>query len=292
LSVLLVGQTIALVATSRLESLGAEGWHHIASLVVALAIAVVWRKPMTRSRRFLAMGVTAMTLLATVTGFWLLYWKEGIRVAGYQDWGVFWHVAWSWLAAIFFFQHTWINRIALGHFFRRSFSNGPARALHAGVYGVVVVVFLVTWSDAGKQWFTVENYIPLSLYAWLIATVPPYTVWASMAVRASRVAGTATEAWQRLRTAWRGVVDVALVPLAALAVLTGIPLTFWDPFMDANGWKYVSKYWHVWPSVLFTVLVFAHSVQLWRPLKAHWRSLGSNVQGVEFRRREPLHPIE
>src|SRR5687768_9875623 len=109
-TILLLGalQLAALVGTfpplvPGMDALGTEGWHHVASLGVVLAATMALRGPL-RSRRFLAIGVLAFTLLATMSGFYLLYWKEGIRVDGYQDWGVFWHVAWSWAAAVFFWQ--------------------------------------------------------------------------------------------------------------------------------------------------------------------------------------------
>lgn len=263
-------QVLALVATAYLPGLGVPGWHHIASLAVVALLAIVFHRPISRSRRFLAIGVLVLTLLAAASGFWLLYWKEGIRAAGFQDWGVFWHVAWSWAAAVFFFQHTWINRVAFGHFFRQRFQTIGGILLHGGAYALAIVAFLVTWSDLGKDWFTVESYIPLSLYAWLAITAPVYVVWFWNLLRTTLL----RRAPDRVRsTLSRGRIDVALVPLAALAVLSGIPLTFFDPFMDENGWKYVSKYWHVWPSVAFTVLVFVHGVQTWKIMNAHWRKL-------------------
>lgn len=268
---LVLAQGVLFAATSQVPGLGAEAWHHVATLVGSLALAAALWRPVTRSRRFLAVGVLAFTVLATVSGFWLLYWKEGIRASGYQDWGVFWHVAWSWLAAIFFFQHTWINRVSLAHFVRRSFSSVNAATVHIGAYVVVIVAFIVTWSDVGKDWFHVENYVPLTLYAWLLATVPSYAAWGLMARTAARRSKAGAERLRRFQTLWRSRVDLALVPLAALVVVSGIPLTFLDPWTEANGWKYVAKYWHVWPSVAFSVLVFAHGVQLWGPVQAHWR---------------------
>jgi hypothetical protein len=264
--------------TTYVPGLGAQGWHHVASLAAVVALtAAAWR-PLTRSRRVLAIGVLVFTVLATATGFWLLYWKEGIRVAGFQDWGVFWHVAWSWGAMVFFFQHTWINRVALGHFFRRSFARIPSAVLHAGAYAMLVVVFIVTWSSLGKGWFTVESYVPLSLYAWVLMVTPPYAAWAVTAVRGARVRAAAR---MRARQGHRrGTVDLALVPAAALAVVSGVSITWFDPAMDAHGWKYVSKFWHVWPSILFTVLVFIHTVQLWSAMRAHWRNTGMALGDV------------
>lgn len=265
--ILVVGHLVLLLVTfphlvPRMDVLGTAGWHHFASLGVVLAAALALPGPM-RQRRFLAIGVLAFTVLATASGFFLLYWKEGIRADGYQDWGVFWHVAWSWAAAVFFWQHTWINRVALGHFARRSLRSLAPAAAHIGAYVLAVVAFLVTWGPA-KSAFTNENYVPLSFAAWLVAVGVAYVSWLVLRKRTVRV-----------QLGLRGGVDLAVVPMAALATLTGIPLLFFDPELDALGLKYASKFWHVWPSVLFAVLVFVHGAQLWTVVRKHWRRLGA-----------------
>lgn len=262
-------QVVLLAATFPSDVLGTELWHHAASLGAVLAVAGVLHRPM-RTRRFLAVGVLASTVLATASGFYLLYWKEGIRADGYQDWGVFWHVVWSWAAMVFFWQHTWVNRVALGHFLRRSLASAGPAVLHLGAYALLVAGFTVTWSPTGRTWFTGGNYIPLSLWTWLVLALPPYILW--LAVRPRLARGSVARRFGHWRV--RRVVDLGLVPAAALAVLSGLPLLFLDNALDRAGLKYVSKYWHVWPSVLFAVLVFVHGVQAWRAVRAHWRSYG------------------
>ena len=259
-----VGQLAALALTYPVKGLGTATWHHGASLLAVLLAAVLLRKPMA-SRRFLAIGVLAFSVLATVSGFYLLYWKEGIRVDGYQDWGVFWHVAWSWAAAVFFWQHTWVNRVAYGHFLRGTMRAAAPAALHLALYAALLLAFGVTWGPV-KGWFTVDNYIPLTFATWLACLVVAYVAW--MALRRNRATHLPA----------RGGVDVALVPMAALATLSGLPLLLFDPELDAAGLKYASKYWHVWPSVAFAVLVFTHSAQLWPVVRAHWRRLDTKPQ--------------
>ncbi len=254
-------QVAALAGTYYLDGLGAAWWHHVASLAVVLALAAAFW-PAMQSRRFLGIGVLVSTILATISGFYLLYWKEGIRVDGYQDWGVFWHVAWSWAAAVFFWQHTWVNRVAFAHYFKRSLRALAPAAFHIGLYVAAIAGFVVT-AGPGKDWFTVETYIPLSYWTWLACIVVAYGAWWF-------VRGRTHAAKKRVR----GGVDLALVPTSALAVLSGIPLLFLGAAMDALGLKYASKFWHVAPSVLFAVLVFVHSVQLWRTMRAHWRRMG------------------
>lgn len=257
----------ALVATfpgvlgvAAVDALGTEGWHHLASLGAVLAAALALPGPM-RTRRFLAVGVLATSVLATASGFFLLYWKEGIRADGYQDWGVFWHVAWSWAAAVFFWRHTWVNRVAYLHFLRRSLGTPRKAAVHLGLYALGVAALVVTWGPA-KGWFTNETYVPLSFATWLAAVGAAYVSW--LVLRRDPKATART----------RGGVDMGLVPMAALATLTGLPLLFLDPQLDALGLKYASKAWHVWPSVVFAVLVFVHGAQFWHVVQGHWRRLG------------------
>lgn len=251
-------QLALLVGTFPLKALGTEPWHHLASLGAILLLCIPLRRRLA-TRAFLAFGVLTATVLATASGFYLLYWKEGIRVDGYQDWGVFWHVAWSWAAAVFFFQHTWVNRVAYLHFMRQSLRRiGPA-ILHVGAYVVTIAALVVTWGPV-KSSFTNENYIPLSFAFWLAGTALAYLAWLLLRRRASPD-----------QKRFRGNVDVALVPLSALAVITGIPLLFFGPTLDDAGLKYASKFWHVWPSILFAILVFAHGAQAWANVRAHWR---------------------
>lgn len=264
-------QLVLLVATFPMDRLGTEAWHHIASLGGVLALAgILWRL-LARSRRFLAMGVLATTVLATLSGFYLLYFKEGIRIDGYQDWGVFWHIVWSWMFMVFFVMHTWVNRTAYVHFFRRTLRAVRPATIHLGGYVVVVAAFFVTWSTTGRTWFTNSNYIALSLYAWLLATIPAYGAWALARVRSLRASGAVMRA-DHWRT--RRAVDLGLVPVSVLVVVSGIPLAFLDDIIDPLGFKYVSKYWHVWPSVVLAVIVFVHIIQAWPTVRVHWRRLG------------------
>ncbi len=266
LALLATAQLALLAATYPLKVLGTEPWHHVASLGAVLLGCVLLRRRLA-ARAFLAFGVLAATILATASGFYLLYWKEGIRVDGYQDWGVFWHVLWSWAAAVFFFQHTWVNRVAYMHFLRQSLRRGGPAILHIGAYVVTAAALVVTWGPA-KPAFTNETYIPLSFAFWLAASAIAYLAWLFLRRRAPSD-----------QRRFRGNVDVALVPLSALAVITGIPLLFFGPLLDDAGLKYASKFWHVWPSILFAVLVFAHGAQAWGNVRAHWRK-GHQPRGL------------
>ena len=271
-------QAVLLAATFPGDTLGTQWWHHVASLGAVLLGALLLRRRMA-SRAFLAFSVLAASVLATASGFYLLYWKEGIRVDGYQDWGVFWHVAWSWAAAVLFFQHTWVNRVAFGHFWRRAWRAGQPAVVHAGAYAVAVLALVVTWGPL-KSSFTAETYIPLGFAAWLACTVLAYVLWLVLRRRDSVA-----------QKALRGHVDVALVPFAALATISGLPLLWIDPQLDAWGLKYASKIWHVWPSVAFAVLVFVHSAQAWSNVRAHWRKAKGQAPAGSAA-RTPSNPPE
>lgn len=264
---LLVLQLVLLVATFPIDALGTETWHHIASLGFTLAVAGVMHRRFTTSRRFLAVGVLVSSVLAAVSGFYLLYFKAGARAGGYQDWGVFWHILWSWFAAVFFIQHTWINRVQFVHFFRRSIDAVPGAVLHGAGYLAVAAALAFSFSPSGRTLFTNESYYVLGFRAWVLVLVPAYAFWAYLAIRDE------PPPWLARFGHWpiRRFVDLLLVPTAALAVLSGFPLLFDGPF-DARGLKYATKTWHVWPSILFTVLAFVHSVQAWHTVKAHWRA--------------------
>lgn len=277
------GQVVLLVATfpplvASMAALGTVWWHHLASLGIVLAATWALRRPM-QQRRFLAIGVLAFTVLATASGFYLLYWKEGIRIDGYQDWGVFWHVAWSWAAAVFFWQHTWVNRVALAHFFRRSLRSLAPASLHLGLYAIGFLGLWLTWGPV-KAWFTNENYVPLSFATWLVTAGVAYVAWLALRRRDGA-------SQKRMR----GGVDLGLVPIAALATLSGVPLLFFDPELDSLGLKYASKFWHVWPSVVFAVLVFAHGVQTWNTVRTHWKRLGANPPGEVARAADEAPPV-
>jgi hypothetical protein len=263
-----LAQLALLVATFPIDVLGTETWHHLASLAVVLGASYALRDRLTSSRSFLALGVLSASILATASGFSLQYFKSGLRVGGYQDWGVFWHIVWSWVASVFFVQHTWINRTQLADFAKRSVQSMQGKLTHYGAYAATLAAIVVTWSPTGREWFTNETYYTYSLRTWVATTVPSYAAWLYLTVRED----TAKRLEERFGH-WpiRRVVDLALVPAAALAVLSGFPLLFDGP-IDPRGLKYTSKYWHVAPSIVFTVLVFVHATQAWDTVKAHWRS--------------------
>ncbi|MDX1612381.1 MAG: hypothetical protein R3185_08420 [Candidatus Thermoplasmatota archaeon] len=266
---LTIAQLSLLIVTFPVPGFGAETWHHMASLAAVLGLTGLLWSRLISSRRALALGLLVTSVLASVSGFYLIYWKAGIRVEGFQDWGVWWHVAWSWMVMVLFALHTWVNRVSFVRFFQDSLRSRLGTWLHLGAYLIVLAALVATWSPWGRDAFTNANYIPYTLRTWVLVLVPPYLAW--LWVR--RRQRTGEDPLARFGH-WpvRRAVDLALVPTTALAILSGLPLIFDGP-IDPRGLKYVAKYWHVWPSILFTVLVFIHAVQAWPTVKVHWGKL-------------------
>ncbi len=267
LGILLVPQSVALVATAFpwAHGLGAPTWHHNASLAGSL-LAFAWvctlRGPQGRlatDRAHLGVGVLVWTTLAIVSGFLLLYLKQDLKGWDLKDWAKWWHITWSWLALWYFLLHTWVNRrpmmVALGRWTR-----GAYALMMYGVLGLIVIAVPLTWSAWGAGAIVDGNYIVLTLWTWVLLTGPPYGLW--LAVRAD------PPRWAERRSMVAGI-DVWLLPATLLANLSGLPLLYFDT--KSTALKYVAKYWHTWPSIAMTLLVFVHSVQWWPSVRSHWR---------------------
>lgn len=257
-----VVQLLLLLVTRILDGPGTQTWHHLASLAGAIALMGLAGKRM-QNRAFLGIGILLTTILATVSGFVLLYFKEGLRVDGHQDWLVFWHLVWSWFASGFFVMHVWVNRVAFVHFFQASFRSVRPGLVHGGAY-VVSLLGLLWSATLGKSQFNNESYIPQSVWAWLLCTAVAYGIWLG-----TRRAGRQTHL--HLRSA----ADLILVPVMTFVILSGFVLLYGSDVTDPNGLKYAAKAWHTLPSVLFSVVVFVHSVQLWTQVRRHWQRLGT-----------------
>lgn len=245
--------------------LGEPVWHHNASLAAALLFtAATWRWQ-TRNRMFLAIGVLATTVLATVSGFLLLYLKQDLKDWVLKDWAKFWHIAWSWVALVFFLAHTWINRGPLLGFYKQARARLGGRLLHDGTLLLILAAIPLTWSPWGADVLQKPQYIPWTLYTWLIVAGGPYLAWAWSRWR---LAVASPPAWAESGRVQRAT-DLALFPMTILANVSGFPLLYFNT--KETSLKYVAKYWHTWPSIAFAVLIFAHSIHRWNAVRAHWR---------------------
>ncbi|MGB1697062.1 MAG: hypothetical protein ACPHK8_01530 [Thermoplasmatota archaeon] len=242
--------------------LGAPVWHHNASLVVAVLLVVPWWRRMVEDRAFLGIGVLTSTFLAIVSGFYLLYDKQNLKLVELKDWLKFWHILWSWWALLFFAGHTWINRAGLVALWHRmhAAARGSGKAWHVFVWVASVVLWPVTWVFTA-DWWTEANYILWTLWTWLVLLAIPY-VWWWVARRSMRRVD--AKAWT----------DTMLFPATILANLSGFPLLYFKDEIHGNGLKYVAKYWHAWPSIAMAVIVVIHSIHQWKAVRRHWDNGG------------------
>ncbi len=248
-------------------------WHHTASLGFALAsIGLWWVVARARGRRLwldrahLGIWVLAWTVLATVSGFLLLYLKQDLKDWGLKDWAKWWHILWSWLALLYFGVHTAVNWSGMRRAWGRIHASlGSALRLDVALV-LILVAIPVTWSSWGAGVWTEASYIPWTLWTILALVGPMYVAWLWVRWRRSRAASVplwGTRGGARVQT------DAWLFVSAVLANVSGFPLLFFAT--KDTSLKYVAKYWHTWPSVLFAALVFVHAVQFWAAMRVHWR---------------------
>jgi hypothetical protein len=248
-----------------LPTLGIPTWHHNATLAASLLFGAVFWRRLTTDRRWLGVGVMVTTILAVASGFLLLYLKQDLKDAGYKDWAKWWHIAWSWFALVLFAGHTWVNRKGLARSMRRVAKGAMGFARYWLPHILVLAAIPLTWSHWGASRLQDPQYIPLTLYTWLVVLVPVYGLWLWATWRKRQAAA---PAWAG-RPATQAFVDSWLFPMTILANVSGFPI-LWLGTKD-TVLKYVAKYWHTWPSILMAVLVFAHTVQFWASMRKHLR---------------------
>lgn len=265
--------------------LGAPTWHHNASLLLAVVAVGIWwvvaarrGQALWRDRAHLGIWVLVWTVLATVSGFLLLYLKQDLKAWELKDWAKWWHVLWSWLALGYFVAHTAANWEGMKRAWTRIHARlGPALRHDLALVAVVAAIPL-TWSSWGATVWTEASYIPWTLWTVLGVVAPLYAAWAYVRLMARRtrqkgvgpIGVTSTlPGWSR-RAVVRSQTDAWLFASAVLANLSGFPLLYFGT--KDTSLKYVAKYWHTWPSVVFAALVFAHAIQFWAAMRVHWRS--------------------
>lgn len=251
------------------EPISHHNWSLAVTLVLFLMGAYVGRAD---ARRHMALSVALWTTLAIVSGFLILYLKQDLKATGYKDWAKFWHIAWSWLALWAFAGHTWINRKPLMRSLRGLHARFTGAIGYSGVLVLILAAIPLTWSSWGADALQEPQYIPLTLWTWLAVLVGGYGAWLIFYVR--RRGGRTPDALKR--PAVQRFVDGWLLPMTILANISGFPLLYFGTKHTAL--KYVAKYWHTWPSIVMTVLVFAHTIQFLPGIVAHWRRRAGRVQ--------------
>ncbi len=273
---LLFLQMVLLVASARMPQfrhLGEPTWHHNLSLAVSVASIAFWwalAKRQGRSlwmdRAHLGIWVLVWTILATVSGFLLLYLKQDLKAWELKDWAKWWHILWSWLALIYFMAHSAVNWKGMQRAWAKLHAKlGSAIMLDGGLL-LIAIAIPVTWSAWGATVWIESTYIPWSLWTTLVIVGALYAAWIWVRVRKAQSASIPD--WGR-GTGSRIRTNVWLFVAAILANVSGFPLLYFGT--KDTSLKYVAKYWHTWPSILFAALIFVHALQFWASMRVHWR---------------------
>lgn len=242
--------------------------YHWGFLALGVAAAAGW--PLLRRRRVTSMLVLYTGILATASGFLLLYLKDGLKDAGLKDWMKWWHSVTSVALLIAFLVHWLHNHARLTGFARRLLTRDRHLGLPVvGGWALVGAIGALTWSDAGKALFTEGNYLLLSGWAVLAGVSFAYGLWLLFLWPRLRERLAAEGARNRARA----LVDTSLWLAHWLALLTGFALLYLKDFLHGNGYKHVSKWWHTSTSVAFVALVVLHVGFNARLVAAHARRI-------------------
>ncbi len=275
-ALLAVGVAFATMAGAALTAGTALGVpmrdYNIAFGLMAIATLAAW--PLLKRRRVTTMLILYTGILATATGFLLLYLKDDLKSGGLKDWMKWWHSATSVALLFAFFIHWLHNNPRLVGFTKRLFTRDwragfPVLAVWIGS----LAIGAATWTATGRLRFTEENYLAISSWAIFLGVGIPYGLW--LAFRAPTMRARLRDPDVRNRT--RALIDTSLFLACWLAMLTGFALLYFKDFLHGNGFKYVSKWWHTSTSVLFVAFVVLHIGFNARLVAAHARRMDSDL---------------
>lgn len=264
----LAGTLLGAGLTARLP-LGAPLWHHNAAFALVLLAAIAgWR--LLARRRFATTIMAYSGILATATGFVMLYSKE----LPLKDVVTWWHTVTSFALTLGFLAHWWHNQARLAGFTRRLFGRLQVGGPATGAWAMGLTVGALTWTPAWRARFTGDNYLYLSSWAVLTGVALAYGLWLWHRLPARR----ARLADPHYRSTARALVDTSLFAACWLALLTGFALLYFADFLRSGDMKYVSKWWHTATSVAFLALVAIHVGFNIRPLAAHAKRIDKDLR--------------
>lgn len=255
---------------TTLVPLGGPLWHYNAAFVgLAAAGLAAWR--LLPRRRFATLLLAYSGILATITGFVMLYSKD----LPYKEHVTWWHSVTSFALLGAFLAHWWRNQPRLAGFTRRLAARLPVGGPAAGAWTAGLAVGALTWTSAWRPRFTSENYLYLSSWAVLVGVAFTYGLWLwhRLPSRRARLADPA------YRATARALVDTSLFAACWLALLTGFALLYFRDFLRSGDTKYVSKWWHTATSVAFLAFVAIHVGFNARPLAAHAKRVDGELGG-------------
>lgn len=259
---------LALALTLR-APLGFALWHYNASFAAALLAALLARRALER-RRVATLAMAGTGVVATLTGFAMLYTKD----FPYKEWLTWWHSFTSFALLLAFLVHWLHNHPRLSDFTKRLFARDRLAGAGLATAWLALAAFAAwTWSPEVAPRFTRGNYLYLSSWAVLVGVALAYGAWLAYRLPALR---------RRLdrtahRNAARAAVDTSLFLAHWGALLTGFALLYFAEPLRAGPLKYVSKWWHTAASVLFLALVALHVGFNARPLAAHARRVDDEL---------------
>lgn len=260
--------TIALLALTLPTTLGAPLWHHTLALLVVAALALpLW--PLLGRRRVVTLAMLYVGLLATATGFVMLYTRDFPR----KEWITWWHTATSFAFTGLFLAHWAHNQPRLGGFVRRLARRASGR-LAAGAWSVALVLGALSWAPSARAAFTREGYLPLASWTVLVGVALPYGLW--LVFRAPSLRARLAEPDARNHA--RGLVDTSLWLACWLMLLTGFLILYFEGALRDAGARYLGKWWHTATSVVFLAAFALHAGFNARLVGAHARRLDAEMK--------------
>ena len=259
---------LALYATLP-TPIGFSIWHYNASFLAALvATGLAWRA--LRHRRVATLAMAASGIVATATGFAMLYTKDFPR----KEWIMWWHSFTSFLLMLAFLVHWLHNNARLWDFTKRLLVRERSAGFGAaGAWIAIAGVGAWSWLTDARGIFTSANYQYLASWAVLGGVVLAYGAWLAYRLPSMR----AKLAITAHRNRARALVDTSLFLSHWGALLTGFALLYFYEPLRAGPLKYVSKWWHTATSVAFLAFLALHIGFNARLLAAHARRVDEEL---------------
>lgn len=259
--------TLLVMLATLLAPVGASAWHYNASFVGIIVIALA-ATPLLKRRRVATLTMAFSGILATVTGFAMLYTKQ----FAYKEWITWWHSVTSFVLLVAFVAHWLHNQTRFWDLARRLF--GGAGLGLAVVWGAILAFAAWSGLPEGRAGFTSENYLVVSSWTILACVAGAYGVW--LAYRLPALQRRVEDSAHRNRL--RGLVDVSLFLAHWGALVSGLALVWFADFLRGDsGFKYVSKWWHTGTSALFLAILAIHIGFNARFLAAHARRVDAEL---------------
>lgn len=259
--------TAAAGALTLRSALGSSLWHYTLALVVTAALAIPFWS-ILRQRRAVSLLMLYAAILATGTGFAMLYTRE----FAYKEWITWWHSATSFAFTGLFLAHWALNHARLGDFTRR------LARMRVGWAAAATWVLLLgagawTWTPVGSAAFTRESYLRLASWAVLVGVTFSYGLWLAFRLPALRERLRSTDARRRSRA----LVDTSMWLACWLMLATGFLLLYLEGWLRATETRYVGKWWHTATSAAFLALVALHIGFNARLVAAHARRVDAEL---------------